>query len=105
MQSWANGAKGEEVKRIIDENFDFLEKSINQFAKVYVKDFTQADWGSGAGSIYIPFSEYNKETPFVELFIKNAKNQYSTVYGGYTVDKNGVLLQSDIPYEGRVVIR
>lgn len=116
MNSWTNGAKGSDVRRIIDNNFDTLDKRTIELDKrmteldrttsdrtaVYVKDFVVSEWVSGI--ITIKQSEYNKTNPCIELYVKNGDN-YSIVYGGYEVNKYGIELQSDMPYEGRVVIR
>ena len=69
---------------------------------VYVKDFIVSEWESGA--ISISQSEYNKETPHIEVYIKN-EDGYAVVYGGYEIKNYGIELQTDMPYEGRVVIR
>lgn len=106
MDTWENGAKGSNVKKIIDGNFDNLDIRLKEVAKqatsVYIKEFTTSDWTSGV--ITIKYSEYNKLNPCVELYIKD-NNGYSVVFGGYTINDYGIDLQSDMAYEGKVVIR
>ena len=116
MDSWANGAKASEVQRVINGNFDTLDRRTNELDRrmleldriteernaTYIKDFVVSEWVSGI--IPIKQSEYNKTIPRIELYIKN-EDGYSIVYGGYEIKNYGVELQSDIPYEGRVVIR
>lgn len=114
MESWVNGAKGSDVKSVIDNNFDVLDKrtvklndSISKLEPISIK-FAKADWGfvdnQETYTIFVPFAIYNKETPCVEVYLKTEKG-YSTVCGGYIIEEGGVSLQSDIPYEGKVVIR
>ena len=106
MDTWENGAKGSDVKKIIDGNFDNLDIRLKEVAKqatsVYIKEFITSDWTSDV--ITIKYSEYNKLNPCVELYIKD-NNGYSVVFGGYTINDYGIELQSDMAYEGKVVIR
>ena len=117
METWINGASGSDVKRIIDNNFDALDKrtrkmnedilSLNPLNKK-TREFTTSDWAFAANlktyTISIPYAYYNSENPCVEVYIKNGNN-YSLVYDGYTISESGIVLQSDISYEGKVVIR
>lgn len=102
MKTWNNGDNGAVVKKVIDENFDVLEKRIDMLSFVYVKSFTTSDWVSG--TITINHAEYNKLNPLVELYMKNG-SEYCEVLGGYSVVDSGVVLKSDMAYEGKVVIR
>lgn len=114
MDSWANGAKGSEVKHVIDKNFDILDKrtiKINNdilTLNTISLNFVVSDWGFvediKSYTISIPYTDYNKENPFVEVYIKDGDG-YSAVCGGYKIKEHGIELQSDIPYEGRAVIR
>ena len=114
MDSWANGAKGLDVKRVIDNNFDILDKRTqglsNNISNLKPLDvnFVVSDWTFDESIktyiISIPYTDYNRENPCVEIYIKNS-GDYSVVYGGHTVGEYGVKLQSDMPYEGKVVIR
>ena len=60
------------------------------------------DWNSGV--ITINYSEYKKANPCVEVYMRT-DNGYSPVYGGYAFTDDGIELQSDMPYNGKVVIR
>lgn len=105
MRTWQNGERGKVVKEIIDENFEQLDdrtRKIELFNKAMSKTFSIEDWETG--SITIDYSEYNKVNPCVELYIKTSQG-YSIVYGGYILTDDGIELQSDIAYEGKVVIR
>ena len=114
MDSWVNGATSLDVKRVIDNNFNILDKRTEKINNDVLKlspldvNFIESDWSftenTKAYTISIPYANYNKESPCVDVFIKN-KDEYSLVYGGYILEKDGVTLQSDIPYEGKVVIR
>ena len=116
MNSWINGAKGSEVKRVIDNNFDILDKrtiKLNEDmsklnSSVICVNFVASGWGFVEGlktyTISIPYNDYNKANPGVEVYIKN-EGDYSAVHGGYIIKESGIELQSDIPYEGKVVIR
>ena len=114
MDSWINGAKGSDVKRIIDNNFDILEKrtlkindGISKLEPISI-NFIVSEWVFVSSlktyTISIPYSDYNRANPCVEVYIKN-EDGYSIVYGGYKIKEDSIVLQSDIPYEGRVVIR
>lgn len=102
MDTWKAGDSGEHVRKVIENNFAEIVAAINQNASRYVKTFTASDWINGA--IFIKQSDYNKLSPCVDLYIKS-NDTYSIVFGGYSVSDKGVELQSDIPYEGKVVIR
>lgn len=102
MKTWNNGDKGSLVKEIIDGNFSILDARITQVNRVYVKEFTSSDWNSGI--ILIQYSEYVKQNPCIDLYRKNS-NGYSIVFGGYEIKDYGIELQSDMAYDGKVVIR
>lgn len=114
MESWKNGAQGSEVKRIINNNFDILDKKIIGInGKISNLEptgitFVSSTWvyveSSKTYAIFIPYSSYNKANPSVEVYIKNGDG-YSPVRGGYKIKEYGVELQSDLAYEGKVVIR
>ena len=114
MDSWINGAKGSDVKQVIDNNFDILDKRTEKINNDVLRlnpicvNFVASDWifveGIKTYTISIPYTDYNRENPCVDVFIKN-ENEYSLVYGGYILEKDGIKLQSDIPYEGKVVVR
>lgn len=114
MNSWVNGERGSKVKQIIDGNFDILDKRTIKIKEDISKlnpliiDFAVSDWvfsdNSKTHTISIPHEVYNKTNPCVEVYIKN-EDGYSFVYAGYIIKESSIDLQSDMPYEGRVVIR
>ena len=105
MDTWNNGDSGKVVKKIIDNNFSTLYTSISQIknnSEKCVIYFLASDW-SDDGKLFIEYSKYNKLNPFVDLYIKNG-NSYSFVFGGCEVTNDGIELQSDMAYDGKVVI-
>lgn len=105
MRTWQNGERGKVVKEIIDGNFEELDvrmSGLESSNKAITKMFFPLDWENGI--ITIDYAEYKKVNPCIELYIKTDKG-YSIVYGGYVLTDNGIELQSDIAYEGKVVIR
>ena len=116
MDSWVNGAKGSDVKSVIDKNFDILDKRTKKINEDIsnlkpsniVRSFVAPDWAFNDGlktyALSIPYVDYNKESPCVDVYIKS-DNGYSFVYGGCIIGEQEIVLQSDIPYEGKVVIR
>lgn len=102
MSLWKTGDSGERVREAIEREFDRLNKRIDQGTPPKVMDFKLSDWDGG--TIFIAQSEYNKAYPCVDLYMK-LNGVYSLVLGGYSYNSGGIELQSDIPYEGRVVIR
>ena len=115
METWINGAKGSEVKTVIDNNFDILDKRTAKLNEDLSKKtesisirFTKTNWAFIENiktyTISIPYADYNKENPYVEVYFKN-ESGYLVVCGGYIIEERGITLQSDIPYEGKVVIR
>lgn len=99
---WQNGDKGSKVKKIIETNFENINAQMSEISRISTYNFTLNSWNDGR--IFIAQSLYSKETPCVDVYIKD-ENGYSLVYGGYKILNNGIELQSDIPYEGKVVIR
>ena len=102
INTWRNGDSGKIVKEVIDSNFTNLNVQIGQLSNRYVFSFAESDWRNGV--IYIEYSEYMKQNPCVEVYI-NTNNGLSPVWGGYEIKNNGIELQSDLPYAGKVVIR
>lgn len=99
IKTWKNGAKGEEVKKVIDYNFNTLSK----FAKKYTQSIDSNDWIDNV--ISIPFSKHGIENPTVQLLIDNG-GSFTTVIGGVKMDsEHNVILSTDLPFDGRVVIR
>ena len=102
IHEWQNGDKGGVVKKIIDSNFKNINTQLERISYEYVYSFTMSDWKNG--EIFINYSKYSKDNPCVTLYIKT-KTGHTLVYGGYEITKAGIKLQSDIAYEGKVVIR
>ena len=115
MDSWINGAKASDVKHVIDNNFDVLDKrtikmnnDILKLGSGALKEFVASDWVFDENlKIYvipIPYADYERETFCVDVHIKN-EGVYLPVYGGYRITEQGIDLMSAMPYEGRVVIK
>lgn len=102
IKKWDYGDRGKTVKNIIDANFANLNEQVNQLTNRWELGFKTSDWVDGV--IKIAYSQYKKINPCVDLYIKS-NGGYSFVYGGYEIKDNGIELQSDMPYEGKVVIR
>ena len=99
IKTWRNGAKGEEVKAVIDYNFNVVSKALNKYAK----DISASEWIDN--SITIPYNKHRVENPAVELFIKH-EGSFAPVLGGVEIDSEyNVILSTDLPFDGRVVIK
>lgn len=116
MDTWVNGATSSKVKSIIDGNFDILDKRTKKInddiSKLNISNlvvnFLKSDWVFNdvlkTYTFSIPRTSYNNESPCVDVYIKN-DDVYSFVYGGHIIGEHGIQLQTDMPYEGKVVIR
>ena len=122
MESWINGEKSSKVKSIIDNNFDILDKRTKKMNDDISKlvnggasestslriEFIASNWSFFENLktyiISIPYENYKKENPCIEVYVKN-NDGYSSVYDGYIIRENAIDLQADMPYEGRVVIK
>ena len=102
IKKWQYGDSGETVKNVIDSNFSNLNEQVNQLTYRWEYSFKASDWVDGV--IKLTYSQYKKINPCVDLYIKS-KDGYSFVHGGYEIKSDGIELQSDLPYEGKVVIR
>ena len=70
---------------------------------IYSLDISKADWSDN--TITINFSTHLIPNPIVQLFIKDG-NTYSPVIGGVMVDSNyNVILSTDLPFDGKVVVK
>ena len=99
FKTWRNGAKGGEVKNIIDYNFNVAARAL----KKYTQDINADDWTDN--SISIPFSKHGVENPTVQLFIVY-DNTLEPVLGGVKIDSDyNVTLSADLPFDGRVVVK
>jgi len=107
LKSWKDGARGKEVKEIIDSNFKTLESRINKGidvnANIYKRDFDINEWVNGR-TITIPYLEHKKQEPMVDIYIC-IDNTYSPIIGGYEILNLDITLKTDMAYKGRVVIR
>ena len=101
MKKWNNGDSGQVVKEIIEENFNILFTRLNK--SIFSKDFTASDWNDGL--LIISQNEHKISNPTPHLFLLTVDG-YSSVYGGSYIDsQKNVILQSDIPFDGKVVIK
>ena len=99
FKTWRNGAKGGEVKSIIDYNFDVTLRALRK----YMRNVNAGDWTNN--SITISFSEHRIENPTVQLFIKD-DDSFEPVLGGVSIDsEHNVTLSTDLPFDGRVMIK
>lgn len=58
------------------------------------------------GTVSIPYSSHKIEDPMVQLYILTSENTYDTVLGGVSIDSSyNIILSSDIPFKGKVVIK
>ena len=70
---------------------------------VYTKTFTAADWENK--EIYISYSTDLISNPSVGLAILD-NGVYSPVIGGVIMDRNdNIILTTDLPFDGKVVIK
>lgn len=102
IKKWQYGDNGETVKNIIDSNFSNLNEQVTQLTYRWEYHFQASDWVDGV--IKFVYPQYKKINPCVDVYIKS-KDGYSFVCGGYEIKADGIELQSDMPYEGKVVIR
>ena len=99
FKTWRNGAKGAEVRNVIDYNFNVVSKAL----KKYTQDINADDWMDK--NISIPFSKHGIENPTVQLFIKNG-DSFDSVLGCVKIDSEyNVVLSTDLPFSGRVVLK
>ena len=76
------------------------EKSMG---KSYVRKFIASDWIGN--SINIPFELHEIPEPIVQMYIIH-NDSYEVVVGGIEIDENSnVILSSDMPFDGKVVIK
>lgn len=69
----------------------------------YIRAINESDWTNN--EITINFSTHLISNPVVQLFIKDGNN-YSPVIGGISVDNDfNIVLSTDIPFEGKVVVK
>ena len=101
LKKWSSGASGKDVREAIEYNFNILKQRLDN--RTYQKTFTISDWKDGV--IFIDYYEHRILTPSPHVMILQ-DGKYVDVYGGYYIDdKDCVYLQSDIPFDGKVVIK
>lgn len=100
MKKWQHGDSGAVVKKAIETNFETLFELVSK--RVYEKNFTMSDWRNG--TYVIKVDEHNIPSPIAQVYILTA-NGYDEVLGGYYIDGRDIVLQSDIPFDGKVVIK
>lgn len=150
IKTWKNGAKGNDVRSIIDHNFNAVSKYlskdiralstnerkmlssdyISENSLVYDTDeqqwyryaddsWTEMSFGDGAveykryiyvdswidNTITILFEEHGIKKPIVQLYIKDG-DVFIPVLGGIRVDSEyNVILSTDLPFDGKVIIK
>ena len=99
FKTWINGAKGLEVKNAIDYNFNVVSKAIRK----YTQNIGVDDWVDNG--ISIPFSMHGVESPNVQLLIE-FDGSYVPALGGVEIDSEyNITLSTDLPFNGKVVVR
>ena len=99
IKTWRNGAKGKDVRDVINYNFNIISKALNK----YTQNINADSWVDNI--IYIPFSKHEVENPIVQLFIEN-EGSFESVLGGVKIDSDyNVTLSTDLPFSGKVVIK
>lgn len=89
-EQWYKYSKGSWKPTSVDDNVHTQSISIN-------------DWTNN--SIQIPFNQHGIENPIVQLFVKNG-NSYISVLGGVEIDSAyNVTLSTDLPFDGKVVLK
>lgn len=86
--------------------FKYIAKSKSwekQANNCFVYNFTVSKWKDNA--ISIPFEEHTIPNPNVQVFILNSNN-YEPVFGGFQIDNEfNIILLSDLPFDGKVVVK
>ena len=101
LKKWNNGDSGKVVKETIEYNFNLLSKRLDE--RCFTKSFVTTDWKNGI--ITVSYYEHRISPPSAHVLMLN-NGRYVDVYGGYYIDaENNVCLQSDIPFDGKVVIK
>lgn len=152
MKTWNNGAKGGEVKGVIEHNFNVVSKYLskdvralstrdrNMLSSEYLSEGTlvfdtdEEQWYKYSGSSWIKmafgeggsvaaykrniyvsswinnsitilFEEHCIEKPVVQLYMKDG-DSFIPVLGGIKIDTGyNVILSTDLPFDGKVVIK
>lgn len=94
LESWMQYNKG-----IWVEVFIGVDVEVNN----YIKIIKTEDWIDN--KIYIPLSDHHVKNPTVQLFMLYGET-YSPVIGGiYIENEHDIVLKSDMPFKGKVVIK
>ena len=81
----------------------WVKASIGGSGVAYTQDISINDWMNN--SINILFEQHGIENPVVQLFMKS-ENSLIPVLGGVEIDSNNsVILSTDLPFDGKVVIK
>lgn len=81
-------------------NGKWQEKS---FDTTYTKEFSDTDWASGR--IVIDFKTHLVSNPSVQIYMNSEGGDISVVGGFIIDDDNNIIIESDMSFSGRVVIR
>jgi hypothetical protein len=73
------------------------------FDTTYTKEFSDTDWANGR--IVIDFKTHLVSNPSVQIYM-NSEDGDTPVVGGFIIDDvNNIIIESDMSFSGRVVIR
>ena len=87
---WYKYSGGSWVKTSVDDN-------------MYTQDISLSDWTDNV--ISIRFEQHGRINPVVQLFM-DSEGSFTDVIGGVKIDSShNVVLSTDLPFDGRVVIK
>ena len=87
---WYKYSGGSWVKTSVDDN-------------MYTQDISVSDWTDNV--ISIRFEQHGRINPVVQLFM-DSEGSFTDVIGGVKIDSShNVVLSTDLPFDGRVVIK
>ena len=89
-EQWYKYSKGSWVRTSVDDT-------------AYTQTISKEDWENGY--IEIPFNQHGVKNPTVQLFMKNGESFISVLGGSRTDSNHNVILSTDLPFEGKVVIK
>lgn len=96
----ANSYKSKYAGEQIDALLDAI---IQSRLFTFIKEFAVADWVDN--TIQITYDEHCVSIPTPSLYRLN-DGLYEEVVGGITIDSDKtVIIQSDLPFDGRVVVK
>ena len=73
------------------------------FDTTYTKEFSDTEWANG--QIVIEFKTHLVSNPSVQIYM-NSEGEDIPVVGGFIIDDdNNIIIETDISFSGRVVIR